>query len=57
MEIKVRIGKHVYSLCFGHKTPWFEQLDWFTLTEEFYYKREVVFASMIFKFGREGEDK
>jgi len=49
MEIKFHIGKSVYSLCFGHITAWFEQVNFITLTEEWYCNLEVQGARMIFR--------
>jgi len=48
MEIKFHIGKHTYSLCFGHVTEWFEQIAFITLTEEWYCNHEVQGARLVF---------
>jgi len=47
MEIKIQIRGRVFSICLGHKTEWFENKYWFTLCEEWYDKREVVYAKML----------
>ena len=43
MEIKIQFKKKVFSLCFGYKTLWFEQMHFFTITEEFYDKCKTVY--------------
>jgi len=48
VEIKFHIGKHTYSLCFGHVTEWFEQIAFITLTEEWYCNHEVQGARLVF---------
>lgn len=48
MEIKIQIKDRVFSICFGHKKKWFQQVKWLTITEEFYNeKMEVVYANAI----------
>jgi len=49
MEIKIQISGRVFALCFGRKTHWFAQMNFMTLTEEFYKGREVVYAKLIFR--------
>lgn len=50
MEIKIQIKGVVYSLCFGHKTKWFGQLHFITLTKEYYGDDMCVgFAESIFQ--------
>ena len=52
MEIKFQIHGRVFSVCIGHKTDWFEQMPFFTITEEFHgEKKEVVYANYIWGFG------
>ena len=48
MEIKFQIGKHTYSLYFGHRSEWFEQIYLISLTEEWYCNRKVQGGRMIF---------
>ena len=50
MEIKIQIFGRVFSLCFGHKTEWFEQMPFFIIAEEWYEDKEVVYAQMIWRF-------
>lgn len=53
MEIKIQIFGRVFSICIGRKTDWFEQVDFLTITEEFYHQKEVYFAAFIFGLLRE----
>ena len=52
MEIKIQIYGRIFSLCIGHETKWFEQVDLLTLIEEYYEKMKVVHADMIWSFWR-----
>ena len=56
IEIKFQWFSRVFSLCIGRKTDWFEQLDFVTFIEEFYYNREVQHATFIFGLFRKGEN-
>lgn len=50
MEIKIKIGKKVFSLCIGNETPWFKQIPFVTVVEEMYNDElEVVYANLIWK--------
>jgi len=52
MEIKLQIRDRVFSVCIGHKTEWFEQLPFFTITEEFHdEKKQVIYANYIWGCG------
>lgn len=57
MEIKLQIFGRVFSIYIGRKTLWFDQVDFITITEEWYYKKEVTYASMIFHFWRDKKFK
>jgi hypothetical protein len=51
MEIKIQIKRRIFSICFGHKTYWFEQIPFVTITEEFYNNaKEVCYANLIFNW-------
>ena len=48
MEIKIEIKGRVFSISFGHKTSWFEQVPLLIIAEEFYNEqREVFYADCI----------
>lgn len=47
MEIKIQIRDRVFSICFGHKTKWFEQIYWFCIVEEWYHNGEVIYGKII----------
>jgi len=47
MEIKIQIRGHIYSICFGKSTEWFQSLWWFCLSEEWYFQNEVIYAKVI----------
>jgi len=53
MIIKIQIFGRIFSICMGYKTDWFEQMDFFTICEEWYEKREVIHADLLFTFWRE----
>lgn len=48
MEIKLQLFGRVYSLCIGRKTHWFHQIHFITLTEEWFYEKEIAYAKYIF---------
>lgn len=47
MEIKLQIRGRVFTVCIGHETLWFEQMKWFSVCEEWYENKEVVWARVI----------
>lgn len=47
MEIKIQIRGHVYSICFGKRTKWFQSEKWFDVVEEWYHDNEVVYAKVL----------
>ena len=50
MEIKFTFKDNTYSICFGYKTNWFEQLSFLTITKEYYDEnKEVTFAELLFR--------
>jgi len=53
MEIKIQIKGRVFSISFGRKTKWFESVYWFSVIEEWYHHREVIFAKIIIKAWRQ----
>ena len=59
MKISIKLFGRYFTLCVGRKTPWFRQLDWFSITEEFYEYKEgsalpkLVYAVSICGFWRE----
>jgi len=51
MEIKIFWKGRCYSITIGYETPWFGQIYWIIIAEEFYDdKREVYYADCIFHF-------
>jgi len=58
MEIKMQIGSKVYSLCFGRKTDWFEEVYLVSLTELVISSdKEVVGGFLIFGWFQDKEYK
>jgi len=57
MEIKIQIYGRVFSLCFGYKTKWFEQIYFLTLEELYHDKRQVVYAKMLWSFWKDSNFK
>ncbi len=52
MEIKVYLNKTTaLSICIGHDTAWFQQIDFITITKEFYEEDNcnVEFAKLLFR--------
>lgn len=51
MEIKFVFRERCYSISIGHETPWFSQLPFILISEEFYDNpekpREVSYARVI----------
>lgn len=48
MEIKIQIRGRVFSICFGHRTKWFAQMPWLTVTEEFFdEKHKLTWANFL----------
>jgi len=53
MEIKIQMFGRVFSLIFGYKTLWFEQITFFSIIEEWFNENlEVCWASHIYSFWR-----
>lgn len=52
MKISFKIHNRYFTICIGRKTPWFSQLDFFSITEEFYENNEVYYAVSKFTFWR-----
>lgn len=49
MECKIYIFGRVYSLCFGYKTPWFEQIYFFSVIREWHDEDKMVsWAELVF---------
>ena len=49
MEIKIKIFGAVYSICFGHETPWFSQVSFIVIAKEHWRKGEVEYAEVLWR--------
>ncbi len=47
MEIKIQIKGHIYSVCFGKKTKWFQSTKWLWVEEQWYQNNEIVYAKLL----------
>lgn len=52
MQIAIQCHGCMYVLCIGHKTLWFEQLNFITLTKEYINSetRETEYAVSLFSW-------
>jgi len=51
MHIQIKIFKRCFSINIGRNTPWFSQIFWFSISEEWYVNRQIEFAQLIFTIG------
>jgi len=52
MKLSIKIFGRYFTACIGRETPWFRQLDFFSVTEEFYEDNKICYAVSIISFWR-----
>lgn len=49
MEIKFRFRGRNIAISIGHETPWFSQLPFIMVTEEFYFNKSIDYARVLWR--------